>query len=175
MNKCCFFLDITVQFAEDAIVVAEDIAMGRFQVCVDASSANFAEDIEIMLSYSSITAQGIDISVVVLLFFQVSLSIAIIMTEGSDYVMVEPTLVFSGTSMAGDAMLQECFSVDIVDDSVYEDLETFTITMSSMNPRVEFTQPVLTVSITDNDSECSYSHPLLFHLRMDGKGVEEIG
>lgn len=70
--------------------------------------------------------------------------------EGSDFTVVDRSLVFTGSSQ------QECFSVDTVDDLVYEDLEVFSITLSSMNPRVQISQPLLTVTIRDEDSEHNY-------------------
>ena len=63
-----------------------------------------------------------------------------------DYSITDTSVVFSG------AGAQECFSVGVVDDSAYEDLEMFTITMSSADPRVQFSQQVVTISIRDNDS-----------------------
>ena len=46
---------------------------------------------------------------------------------------------------------RECFPIQIKDDDVYEDLETFEILISSQDSAVAISQSVLTVVVEDDD------------------------
>ena len=78
-----------------------------------------------------------------------SLSAAI---AGSDYLSVSTDVVFSaGTSNGG----MQCINVTIIDDSEIEGDETFTVTLTTSSPAVTLGNAVTTITITDNDGECT--------------------
>ena len=73
---------------------------------------------------------------------------------GSDYVSVSMDVVFpAGTSNGG----VQCIDVTIMDDSEMEGDETFTVTLTTSSPAVTLGNAVTTITITDNDGECTYS------------------
>lgn len=68
--------------------------------------------------------------------------------EGSDFTVFDRSLVFP------DAGQTQCFSVGVVNDRVYEDLEEmFAINLSSDNPRVQFSSESLMIIILDDESK----------------------
>ena len=68
---------------------------------------------------------------------------------GTDYTGISTTLTFTNNSMDGDV---ECVSIAIIDDDALELDETFTMTLTTSEPRVTFTNNDVTViTITDDD------------------------
>ena len=66
--------------------------------------------------------------------------------EGSDFIADEDELQFDFSTN------QACFAVGIVDDDNFEELlESFSISLTSTNPRVNITQGTLPVIIEDNE------------------------
>ena len=76
--------------------------------------------------------------------------------NGSDYTAVSSPLTFPATTSSDDVM--QCINVSITDDSVFEESETFTVTVTTANPRVTLGNNDTTVTITDNEGQCSYIH-----------------
>ena len=69
----------------------------------------------------------------------------------SDYVSVSMDVVFpAGTSNGG----MQCIDVTIIDDSEVEEDE-FTVTLTTSSPLVTLGNAVTTITITDNDGECT--------------------
>ena len=58
-------------------------------------------------------------------------------------------LIFLATTSTGDFMW--CIDVNITDDSVFEESETFTVTVTTTNPQVTLRNDNTTVNITDNE------------------------
>ncbi len=54
--------------------------------------------------------------------------------------------------------LDLCFSVEVVDDSVYEELEYLQVALSTEDECVLFKESSVTLDIVDNDCECMYIH-----------------
>jgi len=61
--------------------------------------------------------------------------------------------VFTAGSVAGDT---QGFSVTIIDDSITEPDEVFTLSSSDNNPRAESRQPTALGTISDNDGRLAY-------------------
>ena len=78
-----------------------------------------------------------------------SLSAAI---AGSDYVSVSMDVVFPASTSNGD---MQCIDVTIMDDSEMEGDETFTVALTTSSPVVTLGNAVTTITITDNDGECT--------------------
>ena len=72
--------------------------------------------------------------------------------DGSDYTAVSSPLTFPATTSTDDVM--RCINVSITDDSVFEESETFTVTVTTTNPRVSLGNDYTTVNITDNEGQC---------------------
>ena len=68
---------------------------------------------------------------------------------GSDYTAVSLPLTFPATTSSDDVM--RCINVNITDDSVFEESETFTVTVTTTSPRVTLGNNDTTVTITDNE------------------------
>ena len=58
-------------------------------------------------------------------------------------------LTFPATTSSEDVML--CINVSITGDSVFEETETFTVTVTTTSPRVTLGNNYTTVTITDNE------------------------
>ena len=68
-------------------------------------------------------------------------------TAGEDYMMSAGTLTF------GDGVMNQSFTVNIIDDQVVEDEETFLVSLSNATDGAVITSPANTVvTINDNDS-----------------------
>ena len=65
--------------------------------------------------------------------------------------MTSPTLTFSETTSTDDVM--QCIDVDITNDNVFEGNETFTVTLTTTNPRVTLENNEATVTITDDEGK----------------------
>ena len=74
--------------------------------------------------------------------------------DGSDYTAVSSPLTFPATASADNVML--CINVSITDDLVFEELENFTVTVTTTNPRVTLGNNATTVTITDNEGQYGY-------------------
>ena len=64
------------------------------------------------------------------------------------------SLTFSATTSTGDVI--RCINVSIIDDLVFEESETFTVTVTTTSPRVTLGNNYTTVTITDNEGQ--YDH-----------------
>ena len=71
--------------------------------------------------------------------------------NGSDYTAVYSPLTFPATTSTGDVM--QCINVNITDDSVSEESETFTVTVTTTSPRVTLGNNDTIVTITDNEGQ----------------------
>ena len=72
---------------------------------------------------------------------------------GSDYVSVSMDVVFPAGTSNGD---MQCIDVTIIDDSEMEGDETFTVALTTSSPVVmTLGNAVTTITITDNDGECT--------------------
>ena len=67
----------------------------------------------------------------------------------SDYEPVSSSLMFPAGSINGST---QCINITITDDGVLEADETFTVTLTTMTPRVIVGNGQTTVSIMDNES-----------------------
>ena len=75
--------------------------------------------------------------------------------DGSDYTAVSSPLTFPTTTSTGDVL--QCINVSITDDAVYEEAaETFTVTVTTTNPRVTLGNENTTITIRDNEGQ--YDH-----------------
>ena len=74
-------------------------------------------------------------------------------TNGSDYLGVSMDFVFPAGSISG---TQQCINITIIDNSTVDEDETFTVTLSTSDPRVKLDNNVTTVTILDIDLECVY-------------------
>ena len=68
--------------------------------------------------------------------------------DNSDYVLL-PSQVEFHTATTG----RECFQGTIIDDDIFEDLETFMIVMTTEDSAVIIPQSELTLTIEDNNCE----------------------
>ena len=71
--------------------------------------------------------------------------------NGSDYTAVSSPLTFPATTSSDDVM--QCINVSITDDSVFEEPETFTVTVTTITPRVTLGNASTTVTIGDNEGK----------------------
>ena len=79
--------------------------------------------------------------------------------ERSDYDRISNNVTLSDTTT------QQCVSLDIVDDSVLEDIESLTVSLSLpvKQDSVSLSPPTATIFITDDDSEKFKGH---FHFNL---------
>ena len=70
-------------------------------------------------------------------------------TDGSDYSRVSIDLVFTAGTSNGTV---QCINVAIIDDSLVESNETFTVILATSNSVVELGNNLTTITITDTDS-----------------------
>ena len=70
-------------------------------------------------------------------------------TNGSDYSGVSIDLVFTAGTSNGTL---QCINVTIIDDSLVESNETFSVTMTTSNSVVVLGNNLTTITITDTDS-----------------------
>ena len=72
--------------------------------------------------------------------------------NGSDYTAVLSPLTFPATNSSDDVI--QCTNVSIIDDLAFEEgSETFTVTVTTTNPRVTLGNDNTTVTITDNEGQ----------------------
>ena len=71
--------------------------------------------------------------------------------HGSDYTAVSSPLTFPATNSTDDVM--RCINVSITDDSVFEESETFTVTVTTTSSQVTLGNNVTTVTIIDNEGQ----------------------
>ena len=64
---------------------------------------------------------------------------------GVDFEVLSTEVTLTGNST--------CLDVTVIDDSVVESTETFTLTLSSADPLISVMNGVAAISILDNDSE----------------------
>ena len=67
---------------------------------------------------------------------------------GSDYVSRVLPLVFPDGSTDG---ARQCVNITVIDDSVYEPDETFTVRLTAITSRVETANAETTITITDDE------------------------
>ncbi len=65
-------------------------------------------------------------------------------TAGSDYVAASVGLTFPAGSTNGD---MQCLNISIIDDSVLEDNETFTVTLTTSGAGVSLRNNIITITI----------------------------
>ena len=49
-----------------------------------------------------------------------------------------------------------CEFIDIIDDTIPEDMETLSVRLDSTDPAIAFAIPTAPIAITDNDSKCDH-------------------
>lgn len=86
---------------------------------------------------------------------------------GMDYTTTSEVVMFSSTVM------RQCVTVPILDDSVSENPELFTVTLSSDDPDVSSTVPTTNVLITDDDS-VTVGIEMETYSSSEGDGVVEV-
>ena len=69
-------------------------------------------------------------------------------TAAIDYTTVTAQLTFQAT------VTLQCSSISIVDDTILENDEVFSVQLSTLDQDVNLTPSTATVTIEDNDSEC---------------------
>ena len=69
-------------------------------------------------------------------------------TDLSDYTTVTAQLTFLAT------IALQCSSIPIVDDTILENDEVFSVQLSTLDPDVNLTPSTATVTIENDDSEC---------------------
>ena len=75
---------------------------------------------------------------------------------GSDYTAVTSLLTFPATTSTDNTI--QCINVNITDDSVFEEPETFTVAVNTTNPQVTLIfNGDTTVTITDNEGQYDHS------------------
>ena len=125
--------------------VAEE--RGTVQVCATLTTpVSIGADVTVTLTTSDDTGTMLKHSTV---HSQCAYLAAI---AGSDYVSVSMDVVFpAGTSNGG----MQCIDVTIIDDIEMEGDETFTVTLTTSSSTVNLVNAVTTITITDNDGECT--------------------
>ena len=119
---------------------------GTVQVCATLTTPiSIGLDVTLTLATSDDTGTMLKHTTIIISACA-SLSAAI---AGSDYVSVSMDVVFpAGTSNGG----MQCIDVPITNDGEMEGDETFTVTLS---PALTLGNVVTTITITDNDGECT--------------------
>ena len=87
----------------------------------------------------------------------------------ADFNFTNQTLTFSSGDTIG---AEQCGLIEITDDDIVENDETFGVSFTTSDPVVEFSsglQPLTTVNITDDDGK-SYILPL--YMGLSGGGVK---
>ena len=69
-------------------------------------------------------------------------------TDLSDFTRVTAQLTFQAT------VTLQCSSISIMDDTILENDEVFSVQLSTLDPDVNLTPSTATVTIENNDSEC---------------------
>lgn len=84
------------------------------------------------------------------------LCITLLMHAASaDFIVLSPhTMAFTSFDVVGAAI--KCLTVRAIDDEIADPDESFTVTMSSSNPRVNFTRNTSIVVIIDDDRKFNY-------------------
>ena len=126
----------------DVLSVAED--EGTVQVCATLITPFVTEfDITVTLA----TSNGTGMCVQQLTLPCVNNVVPAI--NGYDYLGVSMDLVFTAGTSNG---TMQCINVAIIDDSLVESNETFTVTLTTSNSVVELGENLTTITITDTDS-----------------------
>ena len=89
------------------------------------------------------------------------------LVAGTDYTTTSEIVMFRST------MMRQCITVPILDDSISEDPEIFTVTISSDDPDVSSTVPTTNVVITDDDS-VTVEIEMETYTSDEGDGVVEV-
>lgn len=71
----------------------------------------------------------------------------------TDYFLSGPTVVAFPSTVLSDTMQQTCFSVAIIEDTIVEATEEFTLQLSTDDTQIRLTTDSAVVSILDNDGE----------------------
>ena len=71
----------------------------------------------------------------------------------ADFSLSDPTVVTFPATILSNTIQQACFSVAIIDDTVVEATEEFTLQLSTDDPQAHLTTESAVVSILDNDGE----------------------
>ena len=78
-------------------------------------------------------------------------------TESTDFSSTQLPLIFDSAEL----QQRQCVQIPIEDDQIYENQETFLVTLDSSNPDVIITLGNSTVTILDND--CMPTFKLTYH------------
>lgn len=71
----------------------------------------------------------------------------------ADYFLSGPTVIVFPSTVLSDTMQQACFSVAIIEDTIVEATEEFTLRLSTDDTQIRLTTDSAIVSILDNDGE----------------------
>ncbi len=90
--------------------------------------------------------------IIVLYIFLISILYCFLLcaAESGDYVDLATTLIFDAITSVG------CVEVVTIEDSVYENRESFSVVLESTNPQVVTTSNSATVSLEDNSEGWYY-------------------
>lgn len=80
--------------------------------------------------------------------------VMIIPLASDDYMSTSSSMQFNSNDTVN--VTQKCITVPVIDDTISDPGETFTVIINSTNPRVIFTRNTTTVIIIDNDGRCMY-------------------
>ena len=130
---------VRVSFEQTVYEIAEDERTLR--VCVgmetmEAFSSNFA----VQITSTDKSAQG-----VLFIFSEVFHTLLTNSAGGVDFEVLSTEVTLTGNST--------CLDVTVIDDSVVESTETFTLTLSSADQLISVMNGVTAISILDNDSK----------------------
>ena len=79
------------------------------------------------------------------------------------YYLVSPTAAIDYTTVTAQLTFQatvnlQCSSISIIDDTILENDEVFSVQLSTLDPDVNLTPSTATVTIENDDSECHTLH-----------------
>ena len=121
-------------------------------VCVNLTTP-IERRVTVALFTVGTTAQGQRHIKLLSIKFRYAIQFHFYSTEGNDYIPVSENLTFDPQGS-----LQECLDISLVNDTVYEEDEMYSVFLVNNNPNVVIRPASATVTIIDEDGQCFRMH-----------------
>ena len=147
--RCAAFISaaITIGFERTMYIVDEG---GQTEVCAILISGTLEKEVLVSVDSSDGTANGTQPQPHIQTNYIIDTdALFLFILVGADYNAVAETLTFdAGTSRA-------CFNTSALQDELLEDDEDYSLTLTSDEPGLTLAPDVATVTIPDDDRECT--------------------
>ena len=148
---------MNVTFEQQTYAIGEDD--GSVTVCVRVTG-EFERPVEVNISTEPDSAQGESTLCACLQHFYRCIDCCVTIIGGSDFISVSEVLTFE-PSLNGSRL---CVMVDVINDSVLEEEQTFFLVLSAADPDIAVQEDSAVVFIMDNDGIFCVMLILLFNL-----------